>query len=122
LVKTAENHRIYLWVWVGSLHLIDLTNPNWNKGTRADLRLLHYLSKKIMYGEAKKLHLIEAILKIENPQVLDKIEAEIANDALKAVPRKSFKIFAGTLSDNEAETLKNLINQGCETIDANDWK
>jgi hypothetical protein len=41
-----------------------------------------------MYGEAKKLHLIEAILKIENETLLTEVETVLAKSNLVAVPRK----------------------------------
>ncbi|WP_462220086.1 hypothetical protein [Ferruginibacter sp.] len=47
-----------------------------------------------MYGEAKKLHLIEEILKIENDAVLDEVETVISKNKLVAVYFKSFKVFA----------------------------
>jgi hypothetical protein len=75
-----------------------------------------------MYGEAKKLHLIEAILKIEDDILLDKVETVIAKSNLEVEQKRSFKKFAGMLSDAEATELENAINEGCETINNDDWK
>lgn len=75
-----------------------------------------------MYGEAKKLHLIEEILKIENDAVLEEVETVISRSKLQAVTRRSFKSFAGMLSDQEADELEKIIEEGCEQIHPDDWK
>lgn len=73
-----------------------------------------------MYGEAKKLHLIEEILKIENDEVLAEVENVILKN--RAVNRRSFKDFAGIMSDEEVNSLEKAIEEGCETINPDDWK
>lgn len=75
-----------------------------------------------MYGEAKKLHLIEAILKIENDDLLKEVESIILKSKLVPLPRKSFKLFQGVLTEEEATEFEAAINEGCETISPNDWK
>ncbi len=75
-----------------------------------------------MYGEAKKLHLIEAILKIENDAVLDEVETVLKNNNKHVVKRKSFKEFAGTMSDTEVAEMEKIIEDGCEKINPDDWK
>jgi hypothetical protein len=75
-----------------------------------------------MYGEAKKLHLIEEILKIENDAVLAEVETVIAKSKVRDVNRRSFKEFAGMMSEEEVGQLEKTIEDGCETINANDWK
>ncbi len=71
-----------------------------------------------MYGEAKKLHLIEEILKIENETVLDEVEIVISKSRVHKdeVIRQSFKTFAGMMSDNEVNELEKIIEEGCEQI------
>lgn len=75
-----------------------------------------------MYGEAKKLHLIEEILKIENDNILDEVETVITRGITNATSRRSFKDFAGMMSDAEANNLEKIINEGCEQIHPDDWK
>lgn len=75
-----------------------------------------------MYGEAKKLHLIEEILKIENESVLAEVETVITKNKLHAVSHRSFSSFAGLLSDEEVNELEKNIEEGCEQIHADDWK
>jgi hypothetical protein len=76
-----------------------------------------------MYGEAKKLHLIEAILKIENDAVLMEVESVIEKSKLDVVPlNRSFTKLAGALSNAEADAFEKAINEGCENIHSDDWK
>ncbi|HEV3412502.1 MAG TPA: hypothetical protein VG101_08485 [Puia sp.] len=75
-----------------------------------------------MFGEAKKLHLIEEILKIENEAVLTEVETVINRSKLHAVGRRNSNDFAGTLTDDEATELEKIIEDGCEQIHPDDWK
>ena len=74
----------------------------------------------IMSGEAKKLHLIEEILRIENDEVLTEVENVILKN--KATNRRSFKDFAGMMSDEEVASIEKTIEEGCEKINPDDWK
>ncbi|MBO9565022.1 MAG: hypothetical protein J7621_19755 [Niastella sp.] len=75
-----------------------------------------------MYGEAKKLHLIEEILKIENDAVLDEVNSVINKSKLHPVDRKSFKEFSGIWSVEEADEMKRIIEESFEQINPDDWK
>lgn len=75
-----------------------------------------------MYGEAKKLHLIEEILKIDDESVLTEVETVIIKNKLHAVSRRSFSSFSGGLSDDEVEAMEKNIEKGCEQIHPDDWK
>ncbi len=75
-----------------------------------------------MYSEAKKLHLIEEILKIENDTILDEVETVITRGMHNSGKRKSFKDFAGMMTDSEANEFEKIINEGCEQIHPDDWK
>ena len=75
-----------------------------------------------MFGEAKKLHLIEEILKIENDAVLAEVETVIAKSKLHAVGRRSFASFSGMWTKEEADELEKAIEEGCEQIHPDDWK
>jgi hypothetical protein len=76
---------------------------------------LEYICKNnlVMYGEAKKLHLIEEILRIEDEQILNEVETVITRGKVVAMPiRKSFKDFAGLISDDEVNELEKIIEKG----------
>ena len=75
-----------------------------------------------MYGEAKKLYLIEAILKIENEAVLEAVENVINNNKLHIAGGKSFRDFAGIWTTAEADEISRTIEESCEQINPDDWK
>ena len=75
-----------------------------------------------MNGEARKLHLIEAILKIEDEALLNEVESLLARDAIKMAEKKRPEDFAGIWSEEEAEEMKKIIEESCEQIDPDDWK
>lgn len=75
-----------------------------------------------MYGEARKLHLIEEILKVENDDVLLQVESLLANSKHETNARTDFNTFAGMMSDKEADAFEKAIESGCETINPDDWK
>lgn len=72
--------------------------------------------------EARKLHLIGEILKTEDEAVLAEVETVLSRGRLHVVSRRSFRSFAGTLSDQEADELERIIEEGCEQIHPDDWK
>ena len=76
-----------------------------------------------MYGEAKKLHLIEEILKIEDEKILNEVETVITRGRIVNIQgKKSFKDFAGLMSEKEVNDLGEIIEEGCEQIYPDDWK
>jgi hypothetical protein len=75
-----------------------------------------------MYGEAKKIYLIEAILKIENESELAEIETAINKSRMQIVDNSNFKNFAGIWTEAEANEVKKIIEDSCEQINNDDWK
>lgn len=75
-----------------------------------------------MNGEAKKIHLIKAILKIENDAELAEIETAINRSTMQVAGNKSFKDFAGIWTKAEADEMKKNIEDSCEQINPDDWK
>jgi hypothetical protein len=75
-----------------------------------------------MYAEAKKLHLIEELLKVESDAVLAELETVLSKFNSPAANRKSFKTLVGTLSAKEVDELELNIQDGCEQINEDDWK
>jgi len=63
------------------------------------------------YGDAKKLHLIEEILKIEDNQLLREVESLITNRKPGVLPQQDLGAFAGLLGDKEVEEFeKNVMS------------
>ncbi len=75
-----------------------------------------------MNGEARKLHLIEALLKETDDAVLSEIEKALTKSGLKAVTNKRFSELSNTISKEEAEEMERVIEEGCEQINPDDWK
>ena len=66
-----------------------------------------------MYGESRKLHLIEEILKTEDEAILKQAESLFSKGKVINIPtRKSFTEFAGMLTDEEANEMKTIIEDG----------
>lgn len=75
-----------------------------------------------MNAEARKLHLIEAILKVEDEALLNEVENLLEKAEARPVERKRPEDFAGIWTEEEAEEIKRSIEESCEQIDPDDWK
>jgi len=75
-----------------------------------------------MYAEAKKLHLIEELLKVENDTVLAELETVLAKSKTQLPHSKSFQDFAGSLTLEEVNELEQNIEESCEQLNEDDWK
>jgi len=76
-----------------------------------------------MVSEARKLHLIEKVLKIKSESKLAAIEDFIDQTLNKPAKGKlSINDFVGILSKSEADEMKKAIAETCETIDPDAWK
>jgi len=76
-----------------------------------------------MYSEAKKLHLIEELLKITDDNVLNQIEATLANSKRLGLKQKSsFTNFVGAITAEELDQMEKDIQDNCEQIFKDDWE
>jgi hypothetical protein len=75
-----------------------------------------------MVLEAKKNLIIREILKIETEDALVAVEKLLFIINNNNATKFNFSDFAGTLSNQEADELEHIIEQGCETINSDDWK
>lgn len=74
-----------------------------------------------MYTDSRKIHIIEAVLKVEDEKTLVQIEHAIQQS--KETDKKfSAHDFAGILSKEDAMLIKKAIEEGCEQINPDDWK
>jgi hypothetical protein len=74
---------------------------------------------ELMYSEARKMHLIEDLLKVKNEAVLIEIESVLKKAA--GNQQKSHD-FVGLWSKEDAESIEKAIEEGCEQIHPDDWK
>ncbi len=75
-----------------------------------------------MYAEAKKLHLIEELLKVDNDVTLAELETVLAKSHSQLPRSNSFKDFQVTLTLEEVNELERNIEEGCEQVNEDDWK
>ncbi len=74
-----------------------------------------------MYADSRKLHLIEAVLKIEDEKTLTALE-QIIEQSTGAPKKKSAMDFVGIWPKEEAEAIEKVIEEDCEQIHPDDWK
>lgn len=76
-----------------------------------------------MYADARKIDLIEAVLKISNEEVLVELESVLKR---KPSPKNKNAIsahdFSGIWSKKDARLIENAIVNACEQIHEDDWK
>ncbi len=78
-----------------------------------------------MYAEARKINLIEALLKVSNEAILVELETVI-----KKMPSKQEKkkvsahdfLGGGGWSKKDAALIEKAIQESCEQIHEDDWK
>lgn len=76
-----------------------------------------------MYSEARKIHLIEVILKIRNEAILIELESVLKRAGLyKDKKQLSAHNFVGTISNEDAVLMDTAIEEACEQINPDDWK
>ncbi|HZH36154.1 MAG TPA: hypothetical protein VEX65_02705 [Flavisolibacter sp.] len=78
-----------------------------------------------MYTEARKIHLLEAVLKVSDEATLTKLEAVLKKSASKPAARESkpsIYDFLGMLSKEEAAAMRKAIDETAEQIHPDDWK
>lgn len=81
-----------------------------------------------MVTEARKLLVIEQVLKIKSEKKLAAIEDFVKR--VLATPKieendivpSPYHEFAGIWSEEEAAEVERAIQESCETVDPNDWK
>ena len=69
-----------------------------------------------MYSEAKKLHLIEELLKVDSDTILAELEMVLARSKEQLPHSKSFQVFSSSLTEDEVNELEKNIEEGCEQI------
>lgn len=76
-----------------------------------------------MHIEARKLRLIEEMLKVKSEATLSVLEDLLNSTNNKTVQKtQSLKDFSGIWSKDEAEEMERIIAESCETIHPDDWK
>lgn len=71
-----------------------------------------------MSSDTMKLQLIEKLLTVSDQAVL----AAALTTEKPVIHKKSFKAFAGKIDTEQLAEMEHIIEQGCEQINADDWK
>ncbi len=78
-----------------------------------------------MFTEARKIHLLEEVLKVTNENTLIELE-QVIEKTKKKTPVKGKKgsiyDFVGILTKKEANQMKKAIEETCEKVNPHDWK
>lgn len=81
------------------------------------------INNTFMYPEARKIHLIEEMLKVKSEAILIELESVLRRAGLyKEKKQPSAHDFVGTLSKEDAALMDSAIEEGCEQINPDDWK
>ena len=77
-----------------------------------------------MVSEVKKLHIIEAVLKVKSEATLNALENILKKSKTTETPAKTAGIeeFSGIWTNEEADEIEKIISESCETIHPDDWK
>lgn len=78
-----------------------------------------------MFTEARKIQLIEEVLKVKNDATLVEIESVLKNSKKKkdtAFKKLSIYDFVGIFTKKESSQMRMVIEETCETINPDDWK
>lgn len=74
-----------------------------------------------MLLEVEKLHIIEKLLQVTDSFTLKKLDYVLSSAGKLQEGVKSFKDFAGLMTDEEADEFMKAINDGCGQIDEDGW-
>jgi len=75
-----------------------------------------------MFTEARKLHLIEDVLKLQSEETLMEIERILKSASSERSKRPSAREFVGIISKEDIELMERAIEEGCEQVNPDDWK
>jgi hypothetical protein len=75
-----------------------------------------------MYAEARKLSLIEDVLKVRNEATLAALEVVLNKSKGNTVRKPSIYDFVGIFTPEEANGVQTAISDITETIYPDDWK
>jgi hypothetical protein len=75
-----------------------------------------------MFTEARKLHLIEEMIKLKSEKTLIQIEQLLGKATAKVQgTRPSAQSFVGKISKKDIALMESAIEDGCEQIHPDDW-
>ena len=73
-----------------------------------------------MHAETIKLNIIASLINENDEAVLKDVEKILTNS--KSWPASKFENFSNALSESELNDFEQIIKDGCEQINQDDWK
>lgn len=75
-----------------------------------------------MYTEARKIHIIEEVLKVDDDAILTQLESVFKKTKKTKDKKAAIYDFVGVISKKEAAQMRKAIEETCETIHNDEWK
>lgn len=75
-----------------------------------------------MFSESRRIHLIEEILRLKNEDTLTRVESILAESKEQRNAKRSAHDFVGIWTKEDALLIEKAIEEGCEQVNAHDWK
>ncbi len=75
-----------------------------------------------MYTEARKMHLIEEVLKVDSDDTLTALEIVLKKSKTSKPKKLNIYDFVGIFTKKETSQMRKAIKESAETINADDWK
>lgn len=72
--------------------------------------------------KTRKLSFIKEILALSNEQIIVKLESLLKEEKIKATKKSSVYDLLESLTEEEANKMKQDIEEACEKIHEEDWK
>ncbi len=75
-----------------------------------------------MYSDSKKIQLIEEVLRLDNNVVLKELESVLKKSKKTVVKKGRAHDLLGQWSKSDAALIEKAIADGCEQIQADEWR
>ena len=83
---------------------------------------MNNVTEPFMFTESRKIQLIEEVIKTSNESTLREIESVLKEAKTKKAKKNSAHTFLGLWTKKDARLIEKAIEEGCEQINADDWK
>ena len=75
-----------------------------------------------MYSDAKRIHLIEKLLKVQDDGVLERVEEILDGAAFQSKNHRSIMDLAGSLTKQEGDEMQRVIDEAFGHVDKSQIK
>lgn len=75
-----------------------------------------------MSSDARKMHLLEEVIKLQDEAILSQLEHVLLNPSLENKPKNSARNLVGIFDANDLEIMEKAIDEGCGQVNTDDWK